>query len=431
MTTRSEPVPSSAHVARRLAGVVGRRHVALDPPRPAPDGPPANVVVQPAGTGEVAAVVQFAQATPAPLLAAYGAERPSPRGAIVLDVRRIRSITEVDEARRFARVEPGVTLDELDRALRPHGLAFERDPVWPPAATVGTLAAAPHSRFGAAPSRRVIGVQAVLASGEVLETGAFVAAGPCDWAALLLSSVEPLAVFTAFTLRLGPCPEARCALRAHFPSATDAARAVAALDARGIEARAVALLDTVALSAAWGHLGGRPPEAGGAVIAELSGSERTVRRGVERLQALWRDLGASATDGGEAPAECEAAWQTARAVEPGLARLAPRRLTLEVSLPPDRLADFTERVEAMRRPGEPEAALFGRGAGRVTVAVLHHDDAETGAAARDLRARIEAAAVEVGGAAASSSPLEGKLLRQIKEALDPNGILQQCGEPSA
>ena len=90
-------------------------------------------VVRPASTDEVARLVRWACDNHVPVTARgsgtglSGACIPHPEG-ILISFERMRSIVEIDLANHVAVVQPGVTLSELDEALRPHGLTYPVQP---------------------------------------------------------------------------------------------------------------------------------------------------------------------------------------------------------------------------------------------------------------------------------------------------------------
>ncbi len=105
---------------------------------------PRGAVV-PRGTEDLRRIVRFAAERGIPLTArgaGTGLAGQTLGEGIILDCsRRMNRILEVDPANRVARVQPGVVLDQLNRALKPHGLWFAPDPSSGSVCTVGGMIA--------------------------------------------------------------------------------------------------------------------------------------------------------------------------------------------------------------------------------------------------------------------------------------------------
>jgi FAD/FMN-containing dehydrogenase/Fe-S oxidoreductase len=137
-------------------------------------------VVLPRDREDLVAAVEICRRHGAPVVARGGGTSLAGQAAneaVVLDCsRHLTRIVELDPARRLARVEPGVVLDDLRRAAAAHGLTFGPDPTTHDRATLGGMiandACGPHSvRFGRT-SSAVVALDALLADGTRLRCGA-------------------------------------------------------------------------------------------------------------------------------------------------------------------------------------------------------------------------------------------------------------------
>lgn len=97
------------------------------------------------------------------------------RGLILDLSRHMNRVVALDAARRTARVEPGVVLDELNSQLRPHGLQFAPDVATSSRATIGGMIAnnscGAHSVLYGRTVDHVISVDVVLADGTLVTWG--------------------------------------------------------------------------------------------------------------------------------------------------------------------------------------------------------------------------------------------------------------------
>ena len=139
----------------------------------------ADVVVRPGRTAEVSDVVRWANEHGVPVIpygggtGVMGAVVPA-RGGVVLDMKRMNSVHEIDAASLTARVDAGVVLGDLESILAEQGLMIGHDPYSVPIATVaGTIStngvgyrACAHGPMG----EQVVGLEAVLPDGRVIET---------------------------------------------------------------------------------------------------------------------------------------------------------------------------------------------------------------------------------------------------------------------
>jgi glycolate oxidase len=162
-------------------------------------------------------------------------------------------IKEIDTANQVAVVEPGVTLEELDRALAPHGLTYPVSPGEPSASLGGNVATNAGGmravRYGVT-RHHVLGLEAVLADGTVLRTGGkyVKSSSGYDLTQLLVGSEGTLAVTTEITLKVQPrLPEA-ATLLAPFATLAEVAKAVPLIVRSGVDPSILEYIDVLAMA---------------------------------------------------------------------------------------------------------------------------------------------------------------------------------------
>src|SRR5262249_20794775 len=134
-----------------------------------------------------------------------GACVPRPDG-IVLALERMDRIVEIDTENHVAVVQPGVTLDQLDAALAPLGLVYPVAPGENSASLGGNVATNAGGmravKYGV-PRHQVLGLQAVLATGDVIRSGGkFVKATTgYDLTQLIIGSEGTLAIVAEAVLK--------------------------------------------------------------------------------------------------------------------------------------------------------------------------------------------------------------------------------------
>ena len=204
----------------------------------------ADVVVRPGSTGEVADVVKLANQLKLPVIpygggtGVMGGVLPV-RGGLVLDVKRLNRILEIDRKALTARVEAGVVLEDLYDALEEYGLMPGHDPYSVPIATVaGTIStngvgyrAAAFGPMG----EQVVALEVVMPTGEIISTKAVPknSTGP-DLNKLFIGSEGTFGVITQATIKVFRLPEAQLFATAGFESFTQGFDAAAELLALGI-----------------------------------------------------------------------------------------------------------------------------------------------------------------------------------------------------
>ena len=215
-------------------------------------------VVRPGSTAEVAAVLAAAAAAGVPVTARgagtglSGASTPV-AGGIVVSFDRMAAILEIDVANQVAVVEPGVTLAQLDAALVPYRLVY---PVFPGemsaslGGNVSTNAGGMRAVKYGVTRHHVLGLEAVLGTGEVITTGGrFVkATSGYDLTQLIVGSEGTLALVTRATLRLHPRPGHQATLLAPFATVEQVAAAVPPVVASGVGPLLVEYIDLVSMA---------------------------------------------------------------------------------------------------------------------------------------------------------------------------------------
>ncbi|HEY0699491.1 MAG TPA: FAD-linked oxidase C-terminal domain-containing protein [Micromonospora sp.] len=277
-------------------------------------GMPA-VVVRPRDTAQVAAAVRVAAAHDAPVVPqgartglAGGANAVD--GAVLLSMTAMDQILEIDPVSRIAVVQPGVVNATLAAAVARHGLYYPPDPGSWESSTIGGNVATNAGgmccvKYGVT-TEYVLGLEVVLASGEVLRTGRRTAKGVAgyDLTRLFVGSEGTLGVITEITVSLRPAPEESLTLVAVFPSTVAAGAAVAGIAERGLSPSLLELLDQTHLRAIETYRPmGLPTEAKALLLAACDTGPRAAGD-LARVEQVCRAAGAdevfAATDATEA-----------------------------------------------------------------------------------------------------------------------------------
>ena len=193
-------------------------------------------VARPASTAEVSAIVRVCDELQVPVTARgagtglSGACTPRADG-IVLALERMNEIIEIDTENYVAVVQPGVSLDQLDAALAPLGLVYPVCPGENSASLGGNVATNAGGmravKYGVT-RHQVLGLEAVLANGDVIRTGGkyVKATTGYDLTQLIIGSEGTLAIVTEATLKIYPRPQHSATMLVPFASVGEIAAAV-------------------------------------------------------------------------------------------------------------------------------------------------------------------------------------------------------------
>jgi glycolate oxidase len=443
-----------------LAGIVGAEHVLTgdaigddythdEALTAAPQRPLA--VVRPADTEAVAAVLRWASEHGVPVTARgsgtglSGACIPRADG-ILVSFERMAEILEIDTANHVAVVQPGVTLHDLDEALKPHGLVY---PVFPGESSaslggnVATNAGGMRAvRYGVT-RHQVLGLTAVLGTGEVLHTGGkFVkATSGYDLTQTIIGSEGTLALATKATLRLHPRLTHGSTILVPFASVEDVAASIPEIVGSGLMPTILEYIDfmTMAAMSRSANLELGVPEAIKekalaylVVVLENRNDER-VEEDTGELAELVARFGA--LDVYVLPRGAGAALIEAREKAFWNAKASGANDLIDLVVPRASIPIYLERVQQIAQAtGSLIVGCGHAGDGNVHFSVFQGDPAVLPQVMGD----VLAAGVALGGAvsgehgigtekkkylAAVEDPAKLDLMRRIKAAFDPAGIL--------
>jgi FAD/FMN-containing dehydrogenase len=332
-------------------------------------------------------------------------------------------------------VEAGVTTGTIHRVARENGLLFPPDPGASEQSMIGgniaTNAGGPHAfRYGVT-GAWVTGLEAVIPPGEVIRTGGPVrkdVAG-LDLKSLLTGSEGTLGVVTSAWLRLVPAPEARGVAIGFYEGTAQGCEAVEAVLASGLQPTALEFLDRGTLEASLGSFPFDAPEgAGFMVIAEADGSEAEVDRVLAELgDAL--EAGASAHLAVTERGQAKALWTWRDGVSYAVAARRGGKISEDIVVPLDRLAEAIGRTVEIGRAHQLEACSWGHaGDGNLhstfLVDLADPEQMTRGkAASRDLFEM----AIELGGSISGEHGIGSLKTGYVRQALGAEATRLQAG----
>ena len=412
-----------------------------------------EVIVTPHSTAEVSEVVKFARRTKTPIIARGAgsnlcAATVPLNGGIVVSMMQMKEILEVSRNEMLAVVQPGVSTQQLDDAVAKEGLMYVPDPGSKTVSTLGGNVATSAGglrglKYGTT-KNYILGLEAVLGTGEVIRTGGRLVKDVAgyDITRLLIGSEGTLAIFTEITTVLSPRPIASKYGVAYFNNLADASVAVDSIVASGILPATLEFLDNTCIKAVedFAHLG-LDNNAGALLLFGDDGSAESVEKAVTAMADISSSArGVRAVTLAPDVAAADALLYARRCSLPALARLGSMSILEDISVPRPQLSRAAEAIEQI---GEKYSLLIGTfghaGDGNLhPTIVINKDDADEVARAERSLSDIFNLALDLGGTITGEHGVGSAKLpylrqklgdvslalhRNIKSVFDPDGIL--------
>jgi D-lactate dehydrogenase (cytochrome) len=400
-------------------------------------------------TDEVQRIVEIAMTHEVPVIP-YGTGTSleghisAPFGGICIDLSRMNRVLEVNPEDLDARVEAGVTRKQLNLHLKDYGLFFPIDPGAD--ASIGGMAATRASgtnavRYGTMRDN-VLNLKVVMANGQVVRTArrAKKSSSGYDLTRLLIGSEGTLGVITEITLRLQGIPESILSGVCAFPDIASACNATILTIQSGIPVARIELLDALQIKAANAYSALTLPELPH-LFVEFHGTQAGVREQIEMFAAITKELDGGKLEWATREEDRTRLWQArhdsfwaAKGLMPGKEVFAT-----DVCVPISRLAEClveTQRDMAESRLMGPIVGHVGDGNFHVQLFCDVNDEEEV-ARCKDFYDRLVCRALAMDGTSTGEHGIgRGKmkfleaehgpgvgLMRAIKQALDPNNIM--------
>ena len=314
-----------------------------------------DIVVFPRTTEQVAEIVKLCNRHDVPLV---------PRGAgtslaggclpvgggVMIVFTRMKEILEINLRDRYAVVEPGVVNVWLTRALRGSGYHYAPDPSSQGACTIGgnvaTNSGGPHTLKYGVTVNHVLGVEAVMPDGRVLQFG-----GPhedtpgLDLVGTLVGSEGTLAIVTKVWVRLTPDPQGYRTMLGVFNSVDDATQAISDIIGAGIIPAALEMLDqgiVGALEDAFQF--GFPLDAEALLLIEVDGLEAGLDKQRDQIVEICRAAGAREVRQATDAKERQKLWKCRKQAFGAIGRLSPSYCTQDGVVPRTKVPYILKRI---------------------------------------------------------------------------------------
>lgn len=410
-----------------------------------------DVVVFPRTTADVQAIVRLCHAHRVPYL---------PRGAgtslaggclpvgggVMIVLTRMREIIEINLRDRYAVVQPGVVNVWLTQALKGTGFHYAPDPSSQGACTIGgnvaTNSGGPHTLKYGVTVNHVLGVEAVLSDGSVVELGGPAEDAPgLDLTGAVVGSEGTLVIVTKVWVRLTRDPQGVRTMLGVFESVPDATSAISDMIGEGIVPAALEMMDRGiigALEAAF-HFG-FPLDAEAVLLVEVDGLEAGLDAERDRVIAICQRWRAREVRQARDAKERQLLWKCRKQAFGAVGRLSPSYCTQDGVVPRTQLPWILEQI---RQIGERHQVrivnVFHAGDGNIHPILLfdERDAAET-RRVLDASHEILEACIACGGSVTGEhgigveklsfmprlfTPDDLAAMGRLREAFNPEGLL--------
>jgi glycolate oxidase len=371
-------------------------------------------------------------------------------GGIVLSLERMNRILEVDKRNLMVTVEAGVITEKIHQAVEAEGLFYPPDPASLDSCTIGgnvaECAGGPRAVKYGVTKDYVCGLEVVLPSGEIFETGGKLVKNVTgyDLGALMVGSEGTLGVVTRIVLRLIPLPKVTIDLLVAFNEFQAAGDTVSAIIEKQILPTALEFMGRDSLRACEAFLKKELPfrEAEALLLIKLDGNRK------EDVEAMAETIGEVCLEHeaidvlvADNRPDQDRLWEARRSIIDALKMRSPINHMEDVVVPRGRIGEFLAEMKKLEKEYQYPIVCFGHsGDGNVHVNVLKEDrpDDAWEQFVPEISGKIFDVALSLGGQITGEhgigltrkkhlekalGPAAVRLIRDIKKVFDPNNIL--------
>ena len=314
-----------------------------------------DVVVFPESTEQIVEIVNICNTASVPFLprgagtSLAGCSLPV-GGGVMIVMTRMKEIVEINLRDRYAVVEPGVVNVWLTQALKGTGYHYAPDPSSQGACTIGgnvaTNSGGPHTLKYGVTVNHVLGVEAVMSDGRVVQFGGPAEDTPgLDLVGTVVGSEGTLAIVTKVLVRLTRDPQGYRTMLGIFESCDDATNAISEIIGAGIVPAALEMMDQgilVALEEAFQF--GFPLDAQAILLIEVDGLQAGLDQQRDQIVELCKKAGARDVRQAATEQERQKLWKCRKQAFGAIGRLSPSYCTQDGVVPRTKLPHILRRI---------------------------------------------------------------------------------------
>jgi glycolate oxidase len=411
-----------------------------------------NAAVWPESTQQVAGIVRFANEYKIPVVprgagtSLSGGVIPI-KGGVIIDLSRMNKILEISIENRYTRVQAGVVCDDLNRALAKHGFIFPPDPASSSVATIGgnvgtNAGGIKGAKYGTTRDY-VMGLQVVLPTGEVLNTGSHTmkCVSGYDLSKLFVGSEGTLGVITEVTLKINPIPRYAMTAVATFSRLDDAGKAISQTMTSGILPSVMEILDKATLKSIKENTDIDIPEAEVLILAETDGyTWEEVEAQMEVVLRILKQNNPSLIKTAKDEKDRLNLWKARKSAYATLARTSNSFVLDDVTVPIAKIPELLVGIQEIAQKYDLLVATYGHaGDGNLHPQILYDEyNPEQVEKMEKVEEELFHLAISLNGTLSGEhgiglskanymtlehDPVEMALMKKIKRTFDPNNIM--------
>ncbi len=363
------------------------------------------------------------------------------QGGVIVHTSALTRIREINVGGFWCEVECGVALNDLDAALKPHGVFYPPDPSSGPVCTLGgnvaSNAGGAHCfRYGVT-SNYVLGVEVVLLDGSIHRFGGPAGGrGPWreDWKRFMIGSEGTLGAFTRFWLRLLPLPEKVWTFRATYFDLRSIEAAIHSLVEHSSYPAAIEMLDPRAVGMVESsQMAVGLPKGSFMLLMEIDGPAVLVDARVESVAEILRRAGSNDVVFSDDHSMRQKLWKARKAAGGLLGQLSPDYVVQDAVIPKSALADVLQLVyDEADAAGIRAVNVFHAGDGNLHPNFLF-DSRVPGELEKVelISARLMRRVIEVGGTLSGEHGIGNDKAAYMPLVFGPESMRLQCAVPAA
>lgn len=273
-------------------------------------------------------------------------------GGIVLNFSKMNKILEINPENMTARVQPGVVVGDLQKAVEKQGLFYPPDPSNLKISTIGgsiaqNSAGARCFKYGATKDY-IIDMLVVMANGELIRTGSNTIKNATGYnlGSIFIGSEGTLGIVVEATIKLIPKPEETQVIMAYFDTVEDSIYAVNKIIEKQVFPATIDFMDKNAIQTVEKfYPTGLLCDKESALIIELDGYNTEISRQRETICEILRTNNAANIQYSRTKEEAEHIWAARRSSMAACTKLKPNVTTDDIIVPRSNLAKLVKGVQ--------------------------------------------------------------------------------------
>lgn len=412
----------------------------------------AQAIVFPLNNQQVSEIMKYAYSKSIAVVARSagtnlcGACLPK-KGGIILDFSRMNKILEINKDNLICKVEPGVVVEELQKAVEEYDLFYPPDPsnlkVSMIGGSIGLSSGGPHTFKYGSTKDYIIDLEVVLSDGTITRTGSICSKNVTGYnlTQLFVGSEGTLGIVTQATIRLIPKPQEKRVMLAYFDSLEDTSKSVNDIISNLITPSVIDLMDQNTLKTVESfYPSGLLTDKTAALLIEIDGFKSALDEQYEKIIQICKNNNSAYIQTASTKEEEERIWISRRSSFGATAKLAPNVVTEDVVVPRENIVALVKGIHQICEKYELKTCIMGHiGDGNIhpNIALDLRNDTERNNFLNAKKELFELA-LSLNGTLSGEhgigceksyfmekalNPASLKMMKDIKKLLDPKNIL--------